>query len=158
MAIQQVNYNDNKVSAVIIVVDGGWSKRAHGHSNSGVGVIFGAATKELLFIGVHNKYCLVCAINRRGTPIPDHKCFRNWSGSSCSIEDNIILEGFQQSERMHGVQYRWLIEDGDSSVYHAVISGVPSYVINIKKVECANQKKYVMRNQLTAVNMDYSRS
>ena len=152
LAIQQGSYNDNRVPAITVVVDGGWSKRAHGHSynaNSGVGVIFGAATKELLFIGVRNKYCSVCAINnRRGTPIPDHKCFRNWSGSSCSMEADIILEGFQQSERMHGVQYRWLIGDGDSSVYHAVVSGVPSYGINIKNVECTNHAVKRYRNRL----------
>ena len=128
------------------------ARRAHGHSynaNSGIGVICGAATKELLFIGVRNKYCSVCAINnRRGTPIPNHKYFRNWSGSSCSMEANIILEGFQQSERMHGVQYRWLIGDGDSSVYHAVVSGVPSYGINIKNVECTNHAVKRYRNRL----------
>ena len=33
---------------------------------------------------------------------------------------------------MHGVWYRWLIHligDGDSSVYHTVVSGLPSYGI-----------------------------
>ena len=93
LAIQQSNYNDNGVPVITVVVDGGWSMWAHGHSynaNSGVGVIFGAATKEFLFIGAHNKYFSVCAINnRRRTLIPDYKCFRNWSGSSCSIEADI---------------------------------------------------------------------
>ena len=89
--------------AITMVVDGGWSKRSHGHSynvNSGVGVIFGAATKGLLFIGVRNKYCSICAINaRRGTPIPEHNCFRIWSGSSCSMEADIILEVFNCQSR-----------------------------------------------------------
>ena len=54
LAIQRGSYH-NSVPAITVVVDGGWSKRSHGHSynaNSGFGVIFGAATKGLLFIGV----------------------------------------------------------------------------------------------------------
>ena len=54
LAIEQGNYHSG-VPAITVVVDAGWSKRSHKHSynaNSGVGVIFGAATKALLFIGV----------------------------------------------------------------------------------------------------------
>ena len=108
LAIEQGNYH-NRVPAITVVVDGGWSKRSHKHSynaNSGVGVIFGAATKALLFIGVRNKYCSVCTIsNRNNITVPSHQCYRNWSGSSCSMEADIILEGFRQSEIMHGLRY-----------------------------------------------------
>ena len=41
----------HEIPAISVIVDGGWSKRSHGHSynaNSGVGVIFGSATKKLL--------------------------------------------------------------------------------------------------------------
>ena len=54
------NLYHNGVPAITVVVDDGWNKRSHKHSynaKSGVGVIFGAATKKLLFIGVRNKYC-----------------------------------------------------------------------------------------------------
>ena len=82
LAIAQGNYH-NAVPAITVVVDGGWSNRSHKHSynaNSGVGVIFGAATKALLFNGVRNKYCSVCAINTRNEkPIPTHHCYHNWS-------------------------------------------------------------------------------
>ena len=46
----------------------------------GIGVIFGAAaTKRLLFIGVRNKYCSVCAISeQKNSPPPSHQCYRNW--------------------------------------------------------------------------------
>ena len=85
LATEQGNYH-NGVPAITVVVDGGWSKRSHKHSynaNSGVGVIFGAATKALLFIGVRNKYCSVCAIStRNNVTVPPHQCYRNWSGSS----------------------------------------------------------------------------
>ena len=39
---------------------------------------------------------------------------------------------------MHGVRYLWFIGDGDSSVYHAVVTGVPSYGHRVQKVEGAN--------------------
>ena len=41
---------------------------------------------------------------------------------------------------MHGLQYLWLIGDGDSSVYHSVVTGVLSYGQDITKVECANHE------------------
>ena len=53
LAIEKGNYH-NGVPAITVVVDEGWSKCSHKHSynaNSGVGVVFGAATKALLFIG-----------------------------------------------------------------------------------------------------------
>ena len=49
-----------------------------------------------------------------------------------------IVKGFQLSEQMHGVGYMWFIGDGDSSVYHAVVTNVPSYDRQVKKVKCAN--------------------
>ena len=79
LAIQQENYH-NGVPAITVVVDGGWSKSSHKHSynaNSGVGMIFGAATKALVFIGIRNKYCSVCAISaRNNVTAQPHQCFR----------------------------------------------------------------------------------
>ena len=113
------------VPAIIVVVDGGWSKRSHKHSyntKSGVGVIFGAAKKKLFFIGVRNKYCSVCVISKRkNSPPPSHQCYCNW---------------------------RWFIGDGDGSMYHAVVTGVPSYGYRVQKVECANHAIKCYQNRL----------
>ena len=129
VAIAQCNDHIG-MPAITVKVDAGWCKKSHKHSynvNSGVGVIFGAVTKALLFIGVRNKYCFICAINTgNNKPIPTHHCYCNWSGSSCSIEADIILEGFQLSEEINGLWYLCLIGDGDYSVYHSVVIGVPS--------------------------------
>ena len=153
-AILNGNYH-NGIPAITVVVDGGWSKRSHKHSYNakcGVGVIFGAATKKLLFIGVRNKYCSVCAVSEhKGLSPPSHQCFKNWSGSSCAMEADIILEGFRISENMHGVKYLWLIGDGDSSVYNSVVTGVPGYGRDITKVECANHAVKCYRNRLEAL-------
>ena len=157
LAIEQGDYH-NGIPAITVVVDGGWSKRSHKHTynaNSGVGVIYGAATKALLYIGVRNKYCSLCAISTRNdVTAPPHQCYRNWSGSSCSMEADIILEGFRQSENMHGLRYLWLVGDGDSSVYHSVVTGVPSYGRDITKVKCANDTVKCYRNLLEALCND----
>ena len=45
---QNKNYHEG-VSAITVVVDGGWSKRSHKHfynTNSGVGVIFGIGNRK----------------------------------------------------------------------------------------------------------------
>ena len=71
LAIAQGDFH-NGVPAITVVVDGGWSKRSHKHSynaKSGVGVIFGAATKKILFIGVRNKYCSIYAISNHHTSV-----------------------------------------------------------------------------------------
>ena len=89
IAEQNKNYHEG-VPAITVVLDGGWSKRSHKHSynaNSGVGVIFSAATKKLLYIGVRNKYCAVCSIaQKHSSPPPQQMCFKNWSGSSTAME------------------------------------------------------------------------
>ena len=140
-----------------IVVDAGWSKRSHKHSynaNSGVGVIFGAHTKKLLFIGIRNKYCSTCSIAKhKNIPVPSHKCFRNWTGSSCAMESDIIVEGFKRSESMHGLRYMWMIGDGDSSVYLSVTMGVP-YGRHIQKVECSNHAVKCYRGGLEKLAKD----
>ena len=52
---------------------------------------------------------------------------------------------------MHGVRYLWFIGDGNSSVYHAVVTSVPSYGHHVQKVECANHAVKCYRNRLEAL-------
>ena len=44
--------------------------------------------------------------------------------------------------------------DGDSSVYHSVVTGVPSYGRDITKVECANHAVKCYRNRLEVLCND----
>ena len=82
-AIKKGSYQG--VPAIMVVVDGGWSKISHKHSTnapSGVAIIVGQITRKLLYIVVRNKNCLTC-IKAEGKgihPIP-HNC-RNWYQSS----------------------------------------------------------------------------
>lgn len=126
------------VPAITVIVDGGWSKRSHKHSynaKSGVAIIIGKATGKLLHIGVRNKYCHACAT---GVPQKNHVCYKNWSSSSSEMETDIIVEGFLQAEKVHGVRYMEFIGDGDSSVYPSLLQNVPGWGYAIKKLECAN--------------------
>ena len=51
---------------------------------------------------------------------------------------------------MHGLRYLCLIGDGDSSVYHSVVTRVPTYGRDITKVECANHAVKCFQNRLEA--------
>lgn len=48
-----------------VIADGTWLKRSYTggkfDSNSGAGVIIGYYSKQVLFIGIRNKYCFVCS-------------------------------------------------------------------------------------------------
>ena len=158
LALQR-NDTHEGVPSITVIVDGGWSKRSHKHSynaNSGVGVIFGAVTKKLLFIGVRNRYCSICAIAKnKGTTPKQHQCFLNWTGSSCAMEPDIITEGFQRSEEMHGLRYMRFIGDGDSSVFHNIVTSV-TYGRHVKKEECANHAVKCYRTRLEAIVKDNS--
>ena len=156
-AVDQKSYHRG-IPAVSVVVDGGWSKRTHKHSynaKSGVAVIFGCHTKQLLFLGVRNKFCSVCTVakNKREDP-PTHKCYRNWDGSSSAMESDILVEGFRISEQLHGVYYMRVIGDGDSSL----MANIQQYVIYgpfVEKIECANHACKCYRNRLEELAKDH---
>ena len=94
-------------------------------------IIVGKETGKLLFIGVRNKYCHACATGKK----KEHACYRNWNASSSEMETDIVLEGFLEAERVHGVCQ--FIGDGDSSVYPTLLTSVPGWGHIIKKLECA---------------------
>ena len=158
LAIQNNKYHQT-IPAITVIVDGGWSKRSHKHSynaNSGVGVIFGAATKKLLYMSVKNKYCAVCSIaQKKKSEPPNHQCFKNWSGSSTSMEADIIASGFRLSESMHGVRYTQVIGDGDSSVFYTIQTTVPTYGRDVVKIECANHAIKCYRSRLEQLAKDF---
>ena len=152
LAIQQNSYHQG-VPAITVVVDAGWSKRTHKHTYnalSAVGVIFGQKTGNLLYLGVRNKYCSVCIKD----PTKEHNCFKNWSGTSSSMESDLILEGFLAAEKQHGVRYINFVGDGDSSVYPTLVSNVPGWGYSIKKQECANHALKCYRASLEQLIKD----
>ncbi|KAJ8685040.1 hypothetical protein QAD02_020833 [Eretmocerus hayati] len=143
----------NGIPFITVIVDGSWGKRSYKsgkyNSASGCGVIIGARTKKVLYVGVKNKYCYTCtrAANRKKTPSAGHVHFQNWGAneSSSSMEKAIILEGFAESLSKHGVMYKIIIADGDSSVFKAISDSQPYRQCNVRvqKVECTN---HLLRN------------
>lgn len=147
LAIERNDFHE-AVPAITVTVDGGWSKRSHKHSynaKSGVAIIIGQQTGKILFMGVRNKFCTACTL---GIPVDKHHCYKNWDSSSSEMETDVILEGFQKAELMHGVRYMRFIGDGDSSVYLTLLNSVPGWGRDIKKIECANHSCKCYRSNL----------
>jgi len=136
------------VPAISVIVDGGWSKHSHKHcynANSGVGIILGRATGRVLHVGVRNKFCSSCTL---GIPQDKHNCYKNWSSSSSEMETDVILEGFLQAEKVHGVRNTTMIGDGDSSVYPSLIQNAPGWGHCIQKLESVNHSCKCYRGAL----------
>jgi len=145
------NETVNGIPYITVVADGSWMKRSYGNaydSLSGVGAIIGYRTKKVLFIGIRNKFCTVCdRAERNGLESRSHKCYKNFdrNASSTSMESDAIVEGFKNSLEMHGLIYKTVIADGDSSVYQAILNNAPyrEQMVTVRKVECTN---HLLRN------------
>lgn len=107
-------------------------------------------------MSVRNKYCTICqrAANKEETA-KDHICYRNWSGSSAAMEQDIIVEGFCTSEEQHGLRYKKFVADGDSSVFANIRTKV-SYGLYAEKLECANHAVKNYGKSLNKLKMDKS--
>ena len=70
------------------------------------------------------------------------------------MEADIILEGFINAERVHGVHYTQFIRDGDSSVFSMLIQKVPGWRRAIRKLECANHAYKCYRGALEKLVQD----
>ena len=114
-------------------------------------IIVGKATGKLLHIGMRNKFCTACS---RNIPKEAHDCFKNWNASSSEMEVSIIVEGFIEAERVHGVRYTQFVGDGDSSVYPTLIQQVPGWGHAIRKLECANHCCKCYRGSLEKLVQD----
>ena len=85
--------NHDRVPAITVITDGGWSKRSHKSSykaKSGVAIIIGQKTGKILFLGVWIKFCTL--------GVQNNKCYKNWDSSSFA---DIILEVLNRLSR-HG--------------------------------------------------------
>ena len=64
------------------------------------------------------------------------------------METDIILEGFVEAEKVHGVRYTQFIGDGDSSIYPTLLTSVHFWGHAIKKIECVNHSCKCYRGAL----------
>ncbi|XP_060858281.1 uncharacterized protein LOC132935681 [Metopolophium dirhodum] len=157
IAIENGDVDEQGRPLITVIADGAWSKRSY-KSNynalSGVASIFGWNTKKCLFVGVKNKYCIIChRASQQNEPTRSHVCYKNWDSTSTSMESSIIVEGFKESIPMHNLIYDKLIGDGDSSVMKNLSLTKPyGPDLNIKKIECTNHllRNYINRLRETA--------
>jgi len=141
----------NGIPYITVVADGSWMKRSYGtayDSLSGIGAIIGYRTGKILFVGIRNKFCALCDVaERKGVQPRAHKCYKNFdrNASSTSMESDAIAEGFKCSLEIHGLIYKTVVADGDSSVYQAIVDNKPyrEHMITVKKIECTN---HLLRN------------
>ncbi|CAG4992817.1 unnamed protein product [Colias eurytheme] len=124
-AIKEDRIDANGVPVIDVIVDGCWSKRTYKKNYSalsGAAAIIGKRTGKVLYLGVINKYCCICALAKcNNISTREHTCFKNYSGPSTDMESTIIVEGFKFSMEMHGLVYRRMISDGDSTTYSKLL-------------------------------------
>ncbi|KMQ87383.1 hypothetical protein RF55_13345, partial [Lasius niger] len=149
LAIERGDVIDG-IPHIPVITDGSWMKRSYRtgsyDSPSGAAIITGYHSKKVLFVGVRNKYCIVCARAAKINVVAkEHTCFKNWGSnqSSTSMESDIILEGFRLSLEMHGLIYSKYIGDGDSNVLKKLRDFPPYPNIVVEKIECTN---HLLRN------------
>lgn len=147
IALENGSVNKDGIPIIDVVVDGCWSKRSYKKNYSalsGAAAIIGRQTKKILFLGIKNKYCCICAQDLHKNRNPRvHQCFKNFTGSSTAMESTIIVEGFKLSLEMYGLIYGRLISDGDSSTYAKILEARPYPQFTVEKVECRN---HLLRN------------
>jgi hypothetical protein len=150
LAVQNGEVDDQGHALITVVADGAWSKRSYKsnyNASSGVTSIVGYRTKKCLFMSVRNKYCAICdRALKTNHIVRDHKCYKNWTSTSTSMESGIIVEGFKESIAMHNIIYNKLIGDGGSSVSKKLLLAKPyGPDVLIQKIECKN---HVLRNYI----------
>ena len=107
-----------KLIALTCSVDMGWQKRSSGHSYSSLsGVMFfiGVHTRKPIYLEVLSKVCSGC---KKDLSVDEHKCVKNYDGSSKGMEAHacrIMLQNFYEKHK--GVCYiGTLVSDDDSSM------------------------------------------
>ncbi|XP_039299422.1 uncharacterized protein LOC120355163 [Nilaparvata lugens] len=64
IAVEEGSVTPDGTPILTVIADGGWAKRSYRsnyNSLSGVAAIVGSHTKKVIFMGVRNKYCTICA-------------------------------------------------------------------------------------------------
>ena len=71
---------------------------------------------------------------KKNQPPPDYDWHKNWDGPSASMETNILVEGFKESEKKYGLRYMTFVVDGECSVYPTLIAEIPGWGHSLQKL------------------------
>jgi hypothetical protein len=95
-----------KLMTMVFLADGCWSKRSYRtnyNALAGARAIVGLHTREVLFLGIKKKNCIICNFSKVNRIEPkDHVCWKHYEGSSTGME--IILEGLKICLEVYGVK------------------------------------------------------
>ena len=83
------NRTHEGIPAIMVIVDGGWSKRAHKrcyNAKSGIGIIIGKETGKILFVGVHSPVLLLCPRCLPIVQVQDKVMWRSWNQLNQEVE------------------------------------------------------------------------
>jgi hypothetical protein len=80
--------------------------------------------------------------------IPQHTCHKNWDGTSTAMEAQIIVEGFLSSVNMHGLKYKKLVGNRNSSVY-TKIKNIKPYGTNFYAIIVIKSKNFAKCTKLS---------
>lgn len=90
LARENGDVGDDGIPNIAVTADGAWSRRSLRKNYAalcGAATIVGMRTGQILCIGLKNKYCLKCVLLSGDDGSSDnHVCFRNYAGSSASME------------------------------------------------------------------------
>lgn len=157
-AIAEGILSKDGIPLIDVYADACWSSRSYGNNYkalSGAAAIVGRRYGEVLFLGIKNKYCLVCArAEKKQMSAPEHVCFKYYTGSSSGMESEIICQGFETSVSMYNIIYGRLIADGDSVTYAKILARNSYQNHTVQKVECRNHMLRNMCNKLRALAKD----
>lgn len=129
-ARETVTANDGD-SDLTVTFDGTLQKRGH-NSHHGVVAATSYDTGKILDVEILTNYCRGCKLNQE-----DHKCVKNYEGSSGGMEAAGAMEIFQRSVSERGVRYINYLGDGDSKAYKTVCESKPyGEDVQIEKLEC----------------------
>ncbi len=97
--------------------DGAWQKKGSGRSydsQSGHASLMGEKCGKVVAVEVASLACKFCEAHKGEPFIPDHKCSKNYTGSSKGMESKLIIDMLQNIKEK-GVEVNQLVLDGDST-------------------------------------------
>ncbi|KYN50510.1 hypothetical protein ALC57_00149 [Trachymyrmex cornetzi] len=148
---------ENRLNTGISVSgDGSWRKRGFS-SLFGVTSLIGWFTGKILDIEVKSKYCKACEHWKNKLDTAEYgewfethadQCQANHEGSSGKMEVDAVVEMFQRSEALHGLQYANYIGDGDSKTFKGILDVQPYENLLVTKRECIDHVQKRMGTRL----------
>lgn len=135
---EAVQFNDGHKRDLEVAYDGTWQKRGF-KSKNGVCSLTSLDTGKVLDVEVLTKFCSGC-VKRGGSAVKkdlhNPNCVKDYEGVSGGMETIAAVSIFRRSLEKRKVRYEYILGDGDSKAYQAVLECNPYPDLEIKKLEC----------------------